>query len=68
MAVTGCDVKSSSSVGGGNLFGRISDESAIGSIVSEPKNRSENTRMKYCGGSGSKSGTVNERISSFCFF
>mmetsp|Transcript_42551 Transcript_42551/g.71011 ORF Transcript_42551/g.71011 Transcript_42551/m.71011 type:complete len:229 (-) Transcript_42551:4037-4723(-) len=60
-AVTGSGCKSRSSVGGGYFSGRMRWRKDTGRRVSAPSQRSDTMRMKYCGGSGSSTGTVNDR-------
>mmetsp|Transcript_30308 Transcript_30308/g.77308 ORF Transcript_30308/g.77308 Transcript_30308/m.77308 type:complete len:233 (-) Transcript_30308:3948-4646(-) len=63
-AVGGSGCRSSSSVGGGNLSGRMRWRNDTGSTASACSHRSLTTRTKYCGGSGSDTGTVNDSTCS----
>mmetsp|Transcript_10689 Transcript_10689/g.30011 ORF Transcript_10689/g.30011 Transcript_10689/m.30011 type:complete len:224 (+) Transcript_10689:2503-3174(+) len=55
--VRGC--RSSSSVGGWTLEGRMRWRKDTGSVVSQFSQSSDTARTKYCGGIGSKTGTQN---------
>mmetsp|Transcript_58155 Transcript_58155/g.185070 ORF Transcript_58155/g.185070 Transcript_58155/m.185070 type:complete len:308 (-) Transcript_58155:3640-4563(-) len=57
-AVTGSGWRSRSSVGGGYFSGRMRWRKETGSWDSDPIQRSDTTRTKYCGGRGSWIGTV----------
>mmetsp|Transcript_67494 Transcript_67494/g.180338 ORF Transcript_67494/g.180338 Transcript_67494/m.180338 type:complete len:237 (-) Transcript_67494:3335-4045(-) len=63
-ADTGSGCRSSSSVRGGNLSGRMRCRKETGSTVSAPSHRSDTTRTKYCGGMGSCTGTVKVSVCS----
>mmetsp|Transcript_5726 Transcript_5726/g.16985 ORF Transcript_5726/g.16985 Transcript_5726/m.16985 type:complete len:209 (-) Transcript_5726:3954-4580(-) len=62
LGSNGC--RSSSSVGGWNLAGRIRWLNEMGSTDMEWSQRSEMTRTKYTGGNGSKMGTLKARACS----
>ena len=55
---------SNSSVTAENFCGKMRTRKEIGMIVSECNQRSDTTRMKYWGGSGSSTGMVNDTMLS----